>query len=422
MGSVELDADVLVIGGGLAGLTAARDLRATGRRVIVLEARDRLGGRVWTGTLPGTDVRIEWGGMWIHPGYQHHVAAEIARYGLRVEPTDAAGAWAWVTPTDRTDGGDVPGAWGRAAAELAGLIPEATTAMLAAGSDVTIAAWAEQATLSPAAEALVLSFAGAMGGGPANAQSMVGLFSGGGHVSLDAAWTEVGHLFADGTRSLVDALAAGIDVRLEHVVRRITVDPEGVSVQSDGGPVLRGTAAVVALPLNVWSDVEFDPPLVGPRARAAAAGHPGRSTKLIAVADGVPHRLAAVGLGTPLQALRAIADVPGGQLMAGFDGEAPFDANDQDLALAAIRAFAPDATLVASGGHDWIADRFSKGTWFAPPVGWFTDGTFESLEAPAGRLAFAGSDVSPWEWGWIEGAIASGGRAARIVAAILDRD
>lgn len=422
VGRVERDADVLVIGAGLAGLTAARDLRATGRRVIALEARERLGGRVWTGTLPGTDVRIEWGGMWIHPEHQRHVAAEIARYGLRIEPTDAAGAWAWVTPDGRTDGRDVHDAWARAAAELAGQVPDATKAMLAAGSDVTIAAWAEQATLSPAARALLLSYAGAMGGGPARAQSMVGLFSGDEHVSLDAAWTEVGHLFTDGTRSLVDALASELDVRLEHVIRRITTDSDGVIVHVDNGAVLHGAAAVVALPLNVWSDVEFDPPLAGPKARAAAAGQPGRSTKLIAVAADVPHRLAAVGLGTPLQALRAIADVPGGQLMAGFDGESPFDANDADLAAAAIRAFAPDARLVATGSHDWIADPFSKGTWFAPPVGWFTDGTFEALEAPVGRLAFAGSDVSPWEWGWIEGAIASGGQAARTAAAILDSD
>ena len=56
-----MDADVIVIGAGLAGLTAARDLADGGRRVIVLEARDRLGGRTWTGTMPGTDEPVESG-------------------------------------------------------------------------------------------------------------------------------------------------------------------------------------------------------------------------------------------------------------------------------------------------------------------------------------------------------------------------
>ena len=129
---------------------------------------------------------------------------------------------------------------------------------------------------------------------------------------------------------------------------------------------------------------------------------------------------AGVGWGTPLQALRAIADVPGGQLMVGFDGESPFDPNEPAAAIRAIRAFAPEARLVVSASHDRNADPFAKGTWFAPPVGWFTDGTFEALEGPVGRLAFAGSDVSPREWGWIEGAVASGGKAAGDVTSILD--
>ena len=49
-----MDADVIVIGGGFAGLVAARDLRAAGRSVVLLEARDRLGGRTWYRQMPGT--------------------------------------------------------------------------------------------------------------------------------------------------------------------------------------------------------------------------------------------------------------------------------------------------------------------------------------------------------------------------------
>ena len=317
-------------------------------------------------------------------------------------------------------GGEARGAWREATAALADLIPDATLSLVAAGTDESVGGWAQRTPLPSDVAALVESFAAAMGGGPVGRMSMVGLFGDGDLTKLDEAWTDVGSLFTDGTQALVDALAGGLDVRLGCVVRRIDASTDRVEVVLDDGARLRATSAVVALPLNVWSDVEFQPPLEGGKARAAAEGQPGRSTKLIAVATGVPHRLAAVGWGTPLQALRAIADTPDGQLVVGFDGESPFDPNDRGLALDAIRAFAPDAELIVSAGYDWYADPFAKGTWFAPPVGWFTDGTFEALAKPAGRLVFAGSDISPWEWGWIEGAIASGHAAAATIASIMD--
>jgi monoamine oxidase len=60
-----MDADVIVIGAGFAGVAAARDLTEAGHRVVVLEARDRIGGRTWYRQIPGTDVRAEYGGMFI---------------------------------------------------------------------------------------------------------------------------------------------------------------------------------------------------------------------------------------------------------------------------------------------------------------------------------------------------------------------
>ena len=63
-----IDADVCVVGAGYAGLTAARRLSQAGKSVVVLEARDRVGGRTWTETLPdGTP--IDRGGGWLAPGH-----------------------------------------------------------------------------------------------------------------------------------------------------------------------------------------------------------------------------------------------------------------------------------------------------------------------------------------------------------------
>ena len=92
------------MGGGLAGLVAARDLTEAGRRVIVLEARDRLGGRVWTTTLSGTDVDVEFGGTWVHPQTQPAVAAEIERYGLRMRTYREPGVGIFITSGQRQEG------------------------------------------------------------------------------------------------------------------------------------------------------------------------------------------------------------------------------------------------------------------------------------------------------------------------------
>ncbi len=78
-------ADVCVVGAGLAGLTAARLLRRAGRTVVVLEARDRVGGRVWTRTSAG-GVPVDMGACFVGPAHDR-LRALAAEAGVRIFPT-----------------------------------------------------------------------------------------------------------------------------------------------------------------------------------------------------------------------------------------------------------------------------------------------------------------------------------------------
>lgn len=79
--------DVLVVGSGLAGLTAARDLKDQGRSVLVLEARERIGGRTYTRPFTGhEDVTIEAGGAYLNLRGERNLRREIERYQIAVRP------------------------------------------------------------------------------------------------------------------------------------------------------------------------------------------------------------------------------------------------------------------------------------------------------------------------------------------------
>jgi monoamine oxidase len=417
-----MDADVVVIGAGFAGVTAARDLQEAGRRVVVVEARDRIGGRTWYREIPGTGVSAEYGGMFFSRATQPYLAREIERYGVEVTPPPTPEVIAWVRGEHRAVGpeaiAEIQASLG--ASHLKESLQQVADAFDGPGRttlgalDIPASEWIHDLGADDEAADYLRAFLAAMGGSSIDRCSVLPLLWD--MVELEYTPIEVfldlGELLTDGTKSLIDPMAEGLDIRFGTVATRVAHDDDGVTVALADGSTVRAAAAVVALPLNLWADIGFDPPLVEPKRRAADRRHPGEVSKVLAVVRDAPASYLGAGWDTPINAGFVTKAAGDGRLFMGFSVQPRVDLDDTRAVAAAVRAHLPEATVVTTAGHDWVQDPFSKGTWLSTPPTWFSDGTFEALTEPEGRLAFAGSDIAREGAGWIEGAIASGIAAA----------
>src|SRR5919198_1389727 len=296
--------DVVVIGGGFAGVTAARDLRWRGYRVLILEARDRLGGRTWTSGFAGQPV--EMGGAWVH-WCQPHVWAEITRYGLQItESPRAEEQRAWIAdgtlyhaPAEtfypmlneaiRRFCHDAHTVFERphdplfnqeAVAAIDGQsvrdrldtldLPRETSALLNG-------LWAS-ACSAPIAEA-----------GLSVPLRWFALAGWDGLRMLDA---DSRYKLVDGTRCLIDAMVADgqPDILLAAPVARVEQDGAGASVITRDGRTFAARAVVVTAPLNTLRALEFRPALSSGKQAAVAEGQASRGVKVwIRVRGEVPH-------------------------------------------------------------------------------------------------------------------------------------
>jgi monoamine oxidase len=424
--------DAIVIGGGFAGVTAARELTLAGLDCTLIEARDRLGGRTWYRDWGGDD--IEMGGGWVH-WHQPHAWAELTRAGQGIGQSDGAELVSWTVNGERRSGPMAErhaialSAWDRFVAPAHAALPRPHDPLFALSELAPLDAQtiagriaelglgdAERDVLSAELEALAHGYLD-----DAGAVSVLRWHALSGYTLELTQETGGVYTFGAGTRGLIDAMAAEAPFAqwLSTPVDSIGSVAGGVEVRTRKGDVLQARTCVLALPLNVLPDIGFDD-LSSHKRAAIALGQASRGIKLWLRVRGECRGINAVAPAHPFGYLMTDRLLPdGSQLLVGFGRDAAVvDADDRDAVQMALDELVPGLEIVDAITHDWLADEFARGTWAIHRPGWYAK-HHANMRGPEHGLVFAGSDLADGWSGFVDGAIESGLRAAHQVRALL---
>lgn len=427
---------VAVIGAGVAGLTAARELRRRGVEVIVLEAADRVGGRTLSETT-ALGTRVDLGGQWI--GHDHHRVTTIAaELGLTPFPMHT-GRLPVIVDGARRVRVAAPATFAALTA-LGALEVLSRTALPRRWNDVTVATWLRRMPGRTARRLLEViattSWTADLDRFSVDTMARLIRSQGGLATMLATRGGAQDSLLVEGMGSLSEAMAAelGDRIRLGHRVESITRTSEGLSIGTTRGEIRAGKA-ILTVPPPLLERIDFDPALPAAQADLARHSYMGSVYKAIAVYDRPFWR---DGLGGEFLVLdnpgRAAFDTtPPGDgpghlcvLVPGLEAHA-LDGLDararRDAVLGPLARHLGPALLDPVSWHEksWHRDEFVGGGYFAiPDPG--TGGDFPPIpSAPAGNIHWAGTETAGDHPGYVEGAIESGTRAAAEVLRELSR-
>ncbi len=447
--------DVVVVGAGLAGLAAARDLRRAGRSVAVVEARDRVGGRIVNHVFAdGTTVEI--GGQWVGPT-QDRILALAADVDVATYPTYDTGEL--ITARN----GEVV----RHRSPTFGLPPASVVEIAASqplldrlaarmdleepwsvrGADrldsTTFETWVRRHHRTEAARGFWrLAIEAVFACEPRDLSLLHVAFylrSGGSLERLlgtrRGAQQDrfVGGSWLVASRLADELVAAGVDLRLGAPVRAVEQSDDGVVVRHDGGEVRAGHT-VVAVPPTLAGRIAWSPVLPPRRDQLLQKMPMGSVTKVLVQyetpfwrADGLCGQAAALDSSVTITFDNTLPDEGApGVLVAFLEGDHARRAAEVGAAVrrrmvvdALARFFGPRARDVVDYAElDWAAEEWTRGCYgahLAPGV-WTSFG--DLLREPWGRVHWAGTETAAVWNGYMDGAVRSGERAATEILAV----
>lgn len=438
---------VLIVGAGMAGLTAANALNNAGIRNIVIEARDRTGGRLFTKNVGG--IPIDLGASWIHDPTGNPMTAFADSAGVTYRPADPTNDAATILYYDAISGtslsSDLITAYGNynlfVQSEAQWLSMLSNQASYKDGVELFLDN--QPALRAPdqrrRSEQFIRFLFEAFDAGRWDISSLyydvnspINRYGG----------SEFGNFPDGGYTRLVHAMASSSDIRLKHKVTLVQVRDGGVTVfaqdnSSGGVPVqFTGSHVIVTLPLGVLKagSVAFDPPLPASRQRSIQKVGVGHFEK-VAMSFATPFWQAGTPSHTHLYYVTKNSSYPTeyafsldyqtfiGQpalvavATAGFAEYAAQLTPEQNLTrmMQILREVygpaTPDPTDYAVSR--WAVDEFSMGSYSNLPVG-STPVDMDELGTPIGqRLLFAGEATYKERYGYADGALSSGLREAQ---------
>ncbi|KAL2787107.1 hypothetical protein BJX66DRAFT_311763 [Aspergillus keveii] len=445
--------DVIVIGAGFAGLIAARDFsQRHNLSVLLVEARDRIGGRTWTAKVLGEE--IEMGGTWVHWA-QPHLYTELHRYGLHRYLKTSAGTLApqrqLFTPASGVVE-EVPMAetaavlenvaqkvFGIDGLDSRGLMPYPHDPLRAPApwkqyDNLSIKDRLDQLPDIPQREKdLFESNVNTIGSAPGKDIGFVEAlrwFALGGHSM--ATMFEMARVYKLGKGGMTSLALAMLRDYTGHrifdtAVYEINHEALGVTLTTTTGRKFRTEAAICTIPLNCLGDIKFNPPLSPLRTAAIKEGHINKGAKIhFKLRETLPGWFwTSDGYGDS-SFVFAFSDHNGTQptgpegtwcIGFGYNGKLTDKKDARQIVGSFKKDSMPDVNVEAFATHDWMNDLYAKGAWSC----WGPNSSryLEELQKPHGRVVFASADWADGWRGFVDGAVERAQVAVQEVVEII---
>ncbi|MFD1705968.1 flavin monoamine oxidase family protein [Siminovitchia sediminis] len=413
--------DVIIIGAGFAGLIAARELEMLGRRVLIIEARDRLGGRTWVDRRLGCDVEL--GGTYVH-WYQPHVWNELSRYHLTVDEAPPAKKVFWITDgklkSDTIEGFSaiLQDSYEQIIKEAVSNVPNPFDVLRSEAvkkmdhlsiTDFLLKFPLTQEQLDLISCSISIDFNGPLEKGAATQMFRWWAFSQG----VRSAFIDtVGrYKIKQGTKALVNAIAEDVkaEIIFSSIVSLVKKENTHIVVQSEDGSKYDGKSVIVTVPLSTLEKIQFIPGLSENKQAFIKQKQVSEGVKVWARIKGeLEPFMTYAPPGYPLQSIHFEKTVEGDTIVVGFGEDASVLSPDDRAAVEkAIQVWFPQATVMESTGHDWVHDEFSMETWPMLMPNQLTS-YIEDMRLPEHGVFLAGTTYANGWAGFIDGAIESG--------------